>query len=250
MKIVVIGGTGLIGHNVVNRLIEHGHEAVTAAPSTGVNTITGEGLKEVLQGADAVVDVSNSPSFADDDVMNFFLTSTGNITRAAADAGVGHYVALSIVGVERSPEIGYYRAKVAQENKIKESGLPYSIVRATQFFEFAGGSADTSTVDGVVRLPDVRVQPIAAAEVSAAVARTAAGKPTNGTHEIAGPEEFHLDEWIRTVLTARNDPREVVADPTAPFFGAVPATDALVPGPDVELAKTTLVEWLADDAQH
>ena len=250
MKIVVIGGTGLIGHNVVNRLIEHGHEAVTAAPSTGVNTITGEGLKEVLQGADAVVDVSNSPSFADDDVMNFFLTSTGNITQAAVDAGVGHYVALSIVGIERSPEIGYYRAKVAQENKIKESGLPCSIVRATQFFEFAGGSADTSTVDGVVRLPDVRVQPIAAAEVSAAVARTAAGKPTNGTHEIAGPEEFRLDEWIRTVLTARNDPREVVADPTAPFFGAIPAKDALVPGPGVELAKTTLVEWLANDTQH
>jgi uncharacterized protein YbjT (DUF2867 family) len=250
MKIVVIGGTGLIGHNVVNRLIEDGHQAVAAAPGTGVNTITGEGLKEVLQGADAVVDVSNSPSFADDDVMNFFLTSTGNITRAAADAGVGHYVALSIVGIERSPQIGYYRAKVAQENKIKESGLPYSIVRATQFFEFAGGSADTSTADGVVRLPDVRVQPIAAAEVSAVVARTAAGKPTNGTHEIAGPEEFRLDEWIRTVLTARNDPREVVADPTAPFFGAVPAQDALVPGPDVELAKTTLAEWLANDTQH
>lgn len=250
MKIVVIGGTGLIGHNVVARLSEHGHEAIAAAPNTGVNTITGEGLKEVLQGADVVVDVSNSPSFADEDVMNFFLTSTGNITQAAADAGVGHYVALSIVGVERSPEIGYYRAKVAQEKKIKEAGLPYSLVRATQFFEFAGGSADMSTVDGVVRLPGIRIQPIAAAEVSAVVARTAAGRPTNGTHEIAGPEELRLHEWIGTVLTARNDPREVVADPTAPFFGAVPADDALVPGPDVELAKITLAEWLASDTKR
>lgn len=250
MKIVVIGGTGLIGHTVVTRLTEHGHEAVAAAPSTGVNTITGEGLKEVLQGADAVVDVSNSPSFADEDVMNFFLTSTGNITQAAADAGVGHYVALSIVGVERSPEIGYYRAKVAQEKRIKESGLPYSLVRATQFFEFAGGSADMSTVDGVVRLPGIRIQPMAATEVSAAVARTAAGKPTNGTHEIAGPEELRLDEWIRSVLAARNDTRTVVTDPAAPFFGAVPADDALIPGPDAELATTTLAEWLAHDTGH
>jgi uncharacterized protein YbjT (DUF2867 family) len=244
MKIVVIGGTGLIGWKVVSLLSDHGHDAIAAAPSTGVNTITGEGLKEALRGADAVIDVSNSPSFADDDVMKFFLTSTGNLVSAAKDAGVTHYVALSVVGDDRSPEIGYYRAKVAQENAIRESGLPYSIVRATQFMEFAAGSADTSTVDGVVHLPGVRVQPIAAAEVSAAVARTAAGKPINGIRQIAGPEVFGLDEWVRTVLAAKGDARTVVKDPKAPFFGAVPADDALVPGPDAELAHTTLAQWL------
>jgi uncharacterized protein YbjT (DUF2867 family) len=245
MKIVVIGGTGLIGHNVVANLSEHGHDAVAAAPSTGVNTITGDGLKEVLRDADVVVDVSNSPSFADDDVLKFFLTSTGNLLEAARDAGVGHYVALSIVGIDRATELGYYRAKLAQENKIRESGLNYSIVRATQFLEFALGSADSSTVDGVVRLPDLRVQPIAAKEVAAAVARTAAGEPTNGIREIAGPETFGLDEWIRTVLAAHADPRTVITDPTAPFFGGVPGKTSLLPGPDAELASTTLADWLA-----
>ena len=244
MKIVVIGGTGLIGWKVVSLLSEHGHDAVAAAPSTGVNTITGDGLKEALQGADALIDVSNSPSFADDDVLSFFLTSTGNLAEAGKEAGISHYVALSVVGTDRSPEIGYYRAKVAQENAIKESGLPYSIVRATQFMEFAAGSADTSTVDGVVRVPEVRVRPIAAAEVSAAVARAAVGAPTNGIHEIAGPEEFGLDEWIRTVLAAHGDQRAVVLDPKAPFFGAVPRKDALLPSPGAEIAKTTLAEWL------
>ena len=244
MKIVVIGGTGLIGWKVVSLLSERGHDAIAAAPSTGVNTITGAGLKEALHGADAVIDVSNSPSFADDDVLNFFVTSTGNLVAAAEETGVAHYVALSVVGDDRSPEIGYYRAKVAQEKAIKDSGLPYSIVRATQFMEFAAGSADTSTVDGVVHLPGVRVQPIAAAEVSAAVARTAVGEPLNGIREIAGPEVFTLDEWVRTVLAARGDTRTVVKDPKAPFFGAVPADDALVPGPDAELARTTLADWL------
>lgn len=244
MKIVVIGGTGLIGHNVVERLSEHGHEAVAAAPSTGVNTISGEGLKEVLQGADVVIDVSNSPSFADDDVLEFFLTSTGNLLEAAGAEGVGHYVALSIVGIDRAQEIGYYRAKLAQEQKIRESGLPYSIVRATQFLEFACGSADASTTDGVVRLPDLRVQPIAAKEVAAAVARTAEGQPLNGLREIAGPEELGLDAWIRTVLADRDDQRTVVTDPTAPFFGGVTGKTALLPGPDAELATTTLADWL------
>jgi uncharacterized protein YbjT (DUF2867 family) len=244
MKIVVIGGTGLIGSKAVALLTDHGHEAVAAAPNTGVNTITGEGLKEVLRGADVVVDVSNSPSFADDDVMAFFRTATANIAEAAKEAGVGHYVALSIVGVERSPEIGYFRAKAAQEELVRESGIPFSIVHATQFFEFAGGIADTSMVDGAVRLPNAGVRPIAAAEVSAAVARTAAGAPTNGVHEVAGPEVFGLDEWVRTVLAARNDSREVVTDPTAPYFGAVPGDKELLPGPNAELAKTTLTEWL------
>ncbi|MGW5714652.1 SDR family oxidoreductase [Amycolatopsis sp. NPDC003865] len=245
MKVVVIGGTGLIGTNVVTRLAEHGHEAVAAAPSTGVDTVTGEGLKEVLQGADTVIDVSNSPSFADDDVLRFFRSSTGNLVAAAREAGVTHYVALSVVGTDRQPGVGYFRAKVAQERLIGESGLPYSIVRATQFFEFAGGIADTSTTDGVVRLPGAGVQPMAAAEVSAAVARTAAGQPAGGIAEIAGPEVFGLDEWVRTVLAARQDPREVVSDPRAPYFGAVPGAEDLLPGPGARLAETKLADWLA-----
>ncbi|MEV4145942.1 NAD(P)H-binding protein [Amycolatopsis sp. NPDC049691] len=240
-----MGGTGLIGTNVVTRLAEHGHEAVAAAPSTGVDTVTGDGLKEVLQGADTVIDVSNSPSFADDDVLRFFRTSTGNLVAAAKEAGVTHYVALSVVGTDRQPDVGYFRAKVAQERLIAESGLPYSIVRATQFFEFAGGIADTSTTDGVVRLPGAGVQPIAAAEVSAAVARTAAGQPVGGLTEIAGPEVFGLDEWVRRVLTARQDPREVVTDPAAPYFGAVPGAADLLPGPGARLAETKLADWLA-----
>jgi uncharacterized protein YbjT (DUF2867 family) len=249
MKVVVIGGTGLIGTNLVARLAGHGHEAVPAAPSTGVNTLTGEGLKEVLQGADVVVDVSNSPSFADDDVLAFFRTSTGNLTEAAKEAGVGHYVALSVVGTDRQPEVGYFRAKVAQEQLITESGLPFSIVRATQFFEFAGGIADTSTTDGVVRLPSAGVQPMAAADVAAAVGRTAAGSPTGGITEVAGPEVFGLDEWVRTVLTARSDAREVVTDPAAPYFGAVPGPEDLLPGPGAHLAETTLADWLAHDSR-
>jgi uncharacterized protein YbjT (DUF2867 family) len=246
MKVVVIGGTGLIGRTVVARLAEHDHDAVPAAPSTGVDTLTGEGLKEVLQGADVVVDVSNSPSFADDDVMAFFRTSTTNLVAAAKEAGAGHYVALSVVGTDRQPDVGYFRAKVAQEQLITESGLPFSIVRATQFFEFAGGIADTSTTDGVVRLPGAGVQPMAAAEVSAAVARTAvSGTPVGGVTEIAGPEVFGLDEWVRTVLTARSDPRQVVTDPRAPYFGAVPGPEDLLPGPGAQLAETRLADWLA-----
>jgi uncharacterized protein YbjT (DUF2867 family) len=245
MKVVVIGGTGLIGRNVVTGLAGHGHEAVPAAPSTGVNTLTGEGLKEALQGADVVVDVSNSPSFADDDVMAFFRTSTGHLVDAAEEAGVGHYVALSVVGTDRQPDVGYFRAKVAQEELIAGSGLPFSIVRATQFFEFAAGIADGSAADGVVRLPAAGVQPMAAAEVSAAVGRVATGDPIGGITEIAGPEVFGLDEWVRTVLTARSDPRQVVTDPEAPYFGAVPGPEDLLPGPGARLAETTLAEWLA-----
>jgi uncharacterized protein YbjT (DUF2867 family) len=246
MKIVVIGGTGLIGSKLVARLGEHGHQAVPAAPNTGVNTLTGEGLEEVLQGAEVVIDVSNSPSFADDDdVMKFFQTSTGNLLNAAEKAGVGHYVALSVVGTERLPESGYFRAKVAQEKLITESGLPHSLVHATQFFEFAGGIADSSTIDGEIRLPGASVQPMAADDVAAAVGRTAAGTPVNGTVEVAGPEVFGLDQWIRTVLTARSDPREVVADPKARYFGAVLELDSLLPGPGAQLAQTRLSEWLS-----
>jgi uncharacterized protein YbjT (DUF2867 family) len=245
MKIVVIGGTGLIGSAVVRHLTEAGHEAVAAAPSTGVNTLTGEGLKEVLQDAQVLVDVSNSPSFADDDVMNFFVTSTGNLTSAAREAGVGHYVALSIIGIDDSPEIGYYRAKVAQESAIRAAGLTYTIVRATQFFEFAGAIADSAVVDGAVRLPGIGVQPMAAAEVSAAVARAAAGDPVNGVFEIAGPEAFNLDEWVRRVLAFRGDQRAVITDPKALFYGGVPGQSVLLPGPDARLAQTRLQDWLA-----
>jgi uncharacterized protein YbjT (DUF2867 family) len=245
MKIVVIGGTGLIGSKLVTRLGEHGHQAVPAAPNTGVNTLTGEGVKEVLQDADVVIDVSNSPSFADDDVMNFFRTSTTNLLEAARGAGVGHYVALSVVGTERLPESGYFRAKVAQEELIKGSGLPYSLVHATQFFEFAGGIADSATRDGVVRLSGANVQPMAADDVAAAVGRTAAGTPVGGTVEVAGPEVFGLDQWIRTVLTARSDPREVRTDPQSRYFGAVLKPGSLLPGRDAQLAQTRLSEWLA-----
>ncbi|GGN78792.1 SDR family oxidoreductase [Nocardia rhizosphaerihabitans] len=246
MKIVVIGGTGLIGSKLVARLGEHGHQAVPAAPNTGVNSITGEGVKEVLQDANVVIDVSNSPSFADNDVMEFFRTSTTNLLEAAAAAGVGHYVALSVVGSERLPDSGYLRAKVAQEELIAGSGLPYSIVRATQFFEFAGGIADSATVDGQVRLPGSSMQPMAADDVAAAVGRTAAGEPKNGTIEVGGPEVIALDEWIRTVLSARSDARTVVTDPEARYFGAVPQRE-LLPGGDAQLAQTRLSEWLTSN---
>jgi uncharacterized protein YbjT (DUF2867 family) len=244
MKIVVIGGSGLIGSRLVAGLADQGHEAVPASPATGVNTLTGAGLPEVLAGADVVVDVSNSPSFADDDVMAFFRTATGNLTAAAKDAGVGHYVALSVVGADGVPASGYLRAKVAQEELIEAAGLPYSVVRATQFFEFAGGVADTSMVDGVVRLPAAGVQPIAADDVAAAVGRAAMGAPLGGMVEVAGPEVFGLDEWIRAVLVARSDQREVVTDPTAPYFGAVLEERSLLPGPGAHLAETTLTDWL------
>ena len=244
MKIVVIGGTGLIGSNVVRLLTEHGHEAVAASPASGVNTLTGEGLEEVLLDAQVMVDVSNSPSFADDDVMAFFRTATGNLVEAMSKASVGHYVALSVVGSDRLPASGYLRAKVAQEELIKESGLPYSLVRATQFFEFVGAIADSATDGNTVRLPAAGVQPIAAKEVSAIVARIAAGAPVNGIHEIGGPEALTMDEWIRRGLTFRNDPREVVTDDEAQYFGANPGKDGLLPGEGAELATTTLDEWL------
>ena len=245
MKVVVIGGTGLIGSTVVGRLGEQGHETVAASPRTGVNSLTGDGLDAAVRGAAVVVDVSNSPSFADDDVMDFFRTSTTNLLTASEKAGVGHYVALSVVGTDRLPESGYLRAKLAQEQLIEGSTLPYSIVHATQFFEFASGIADSATVDGAVRLPNAGVQPMAAREVAAVVARTAAAAAAGGGIEIGGPEVFGMDEWIRTALTARSDPRPVVADPQARYFGAVPGPDSLLPGAQAERSAETLTQWLA-----
>ncbi|RSM53353.1 NmrA family transcriptional regulator [Actinoplanes sp. ATCC 53533] len=244
MKIVVIGGTGLIGSKLVGKLREHGHEAVAASPDSGVDTLTGEGLAEVLEGAQVVVDVSNSPSFADDAVLNFFRTSTENLLGAEEKAGVGHHVALSVVGTERLAASGYFRAKIAQERLIKDSGRPYSIVHATQFFEFVGSIAHAATDGNTVRLSDARIQPMAAEDVAGAVGRTAVGAPLNGTVEVAGPEQFGLDELIRKGLAYRGDPREVVTDPDARYFGALLEKDTLLPGAGAVLSATRFEEWL------
>ncbi|MGW4906927.1 SDR family oxidoreductase [Streptomyces sp. NPDC004270] len=244
MKVVVIGGTGLIGSKLVGKLNEYGHEAVAASPNTGVNTLTGEGLAEALQDASVVVDVSNSPSWADEDVMNFFRTSTTNLLKAEADAGVTHHVALSVVGTDRLQESGYFRAKQAQEELIKDSGTPYSIVHATQFFEFVNGLADISTEGDTVRLAPVKFQPIYSDDVAAAVGRTAVGAPVNGVVEIAGPDVFQLDELIRQVLADKNDVRTVVTDPSAPYSGAELKETTLVPGPDAHIAETRFTDWL------
>jgi uncharacterized protein YbjT (DUF2867 family) len=250
MKIVVIGGTGLIGSKVVTKLTEHGHEAVAASPNSGVNTLTGEGLAEVLAGALVVVDVSNSPSFEDTAVMNFFQTSTGNLLAAEAAAGVRHHVALSVVGTERLSESGYMRAKQVQEKLIRESSIPYSIVHATQFFEFAKGIADSFTVDGKVRSPAALIQPIAAEEVSSAVAQVATGSALNGIVEIAGPERFRMDEFIRQSLIARNDPREVVVDPDARYYGARLDEKTLVADDDAQLGEIRFKDWLAQSTSQ
>ncbi|MFI2703540.1 SDR family oxidoreductase [Cellulosimicrobium composti] len=244
MKVVVIGGTGLIGSQVVSRLREQGHEAVPAAPNTGVNTLTGEGLAEALAGADVVVDVSNSPSFADADVLSFFTTSTTNVLAAEQAAGVGHHVALSIVGADRAPSSGYLRAKVAQEGLIKASPVPWTIVRATQFFEFLAAIADSATQDGVVTLSTGAIQPMAAQDVAAEVADVAMAPARNATVEIAGPERFHLDELVRGALAAAGDPRTVVSDPAATYFGTPLDETTIVPvGDDAILAPTTLSAW-------
>ncbi|MEU1599294.1 SDR family oxidoreductase [Streptomyces sp. NPDC005708] len=245
MKVVVIGGTGLIGSKLVGKLNEHGHEAVVAAPTTGVNTLTGEGLAEALKGASVVVDVSNSPSFADDAVMDFFRTSTTNVLEAEAEAGVGHHVALSVVGTERLQESGYFRAKQAQEELIKASGIPYSIVHATQFFEFVKAIADAATEGDTVRLAPVKIQPIGSDDVAAAVGRAAVDAPVNGVVEVAGPDAFQLDELIRAALAAKNDSRTVVADEHAPYWGAKLQEATLLPGPDAHIAETKFADWRA-----
>ncbi|MEY9856929.1 uncharacterized protein YbjT (DUF2867 family) [Catenulispora sp. GAS73] len=244
MKIVVIGGTGLIGSKLVGKLREHGHEAVPAAPNTGVDTLTGEGLDEVLAGADVVVDVSNSPSFADDPVMEFFRTSTTNLLAAEAKAGVGHHVALSVVGTDRLGDSGYFRAKQVQEKLIEDAGRPYSIVHATQFFEFVGSLADEATHGDTVRLSDALIQPMASEDVASAVARVAVGAPVNGMVEIGGPEPLGLDELIRTALTYRGDPRTVVTDPEALYWGVRLEKDTLLPGEGAQLAATRFEDWL------
>jgi uncharacterized protein YbjT (DUF2867 family) len=244
MKIVVIGGTGLIGSRLVSRLHLLGHDAVPASPDSGVNTLTGEGLAEVLDGAEVVVDVSNSPSFEDAAVMEFFRTSTSNLLAAEAAAGVGHHVALSVVGSERLSESGYFRAKIEQERLIRDSSVAYSIVHATQFFEFVERIAADATEDDVVRLAPVLIQPMAAEDVARAVARVAVGTPVDGVVEVAGPGQYRLDELIRRGLRARNDPRQVVGDPRARYFGARLGERTLVPGEDARLGETSFEDWL------
>jgi len=244
MKLVVIGGTGLIGSKLVSLLREQGHEAVPASPVTGVNTLTGEGLDKALDGASVVVDVSNSPSFEDGAVMEFFTTSTSNLLKSATAARVRHYVALSVVGTERIPDSPYLRAKNAQETLIKGSGMPYSIVHATQFFEFIKGIADAATEGTTVRVPPVLIQPMAADDVALAVARVALASPVNGVVEVGGPERFRFDELMRLGLGARKDNRQIIADPHARYFGAQLDERSLIPSDDASLGKVHLYEWL------
>ena len=245
MKIVVIGGTGLIGSKLVAKLSSLGHEAVAASPNTGVNTLTGEGLAGVLKGAKVVVDVSNSPSFEDAAVMDFFQTSTRNLLSYEATAGVGHHVAISVVGSERLPQSGYLRAKVAQEKLTKEGPIPYTIVRATQFFEFTKRIADEATVGTSVYLPPVLFQPIAADDVASALCKVATSSPLNSKVEIAGPEAFRFDELIRKRLSALNDSREVVADPQARYFGTELSERSIVPGDRAQLGEIRFEDWLS-----
>jgi uncharacterized protein YbjT (DUF2867 family) len=249
MRIVVIGGTGLIGSKVVAGLTEHGHDAIAAAPSTGVNTVTGEGLADVLTGADVVVDVSNSPSFEEDPATEFFRAATTNLLDAEAKAGVAHHVALSVVGTERlAQESGYFRAKLLQEKLISAGPIPYSIVHATQFFEFLKTIADSATVGNEVRLPEKLIQPMAAADVAEAVAIAAVNPPANGIVDVAGPEQFTLPELIRTALTARGDTRQVIADPQATYWGVDIEERTLVPGNGATLFDIRLADWILESA--
>jgi uncharacterized protein YbjT (DUF2867 family) len=244
VKIVVIGGTGLIGSKVIQNLRERGHDADAAARGTGVNTITGEGLDSALADAQVVVDVANSPFFEDTAVLEFFETSGRNVLKAEADAGVKHHVALSVVGADRLPDSGYMRAKVAQEQLIKAAGRPYTIIRSTQFFEFLQVIADSVTEGDTVRVPTANLQPIAAQDVAAAVTETAVSNPVNGVIEIAGPTPIGFVNLIRDVLGADHDPRTVVGHPHARYFGAQLTDGSLTPGPDARLGPTTFTEWL------
>ena len=245
MKIVVIGGSGLIGSRVITKLREQKHEAIDASPKSGVNSVTGEGLAEAIKGASVVVDLSNAPSWEDAAVMKFFEASTRNLLSHEATAGVKHHVALSVVGTDRMLDSGYFRAKIAQENLIKASSIPYSLVRATQFFEFVKAIADYSTEGNKVRLPHVFFQPMAADDVASAVSQVALGKPINGTVEIGGPERSHLDEVIRKGLAASKDLREVVADPHGHYYGIEVKERTLVPDDGAMLGKTRFEDWLA-----
>jgi len=249
MKIVVIGGTGLIGSKLVTKLREQRQEAVAASPATGVNSLTGEGLADALKGASVAVDVTNSPSWEDAAVLRFFETSTRNLLDHEAAAGVRHHVALSVVGTDRMLESGFFRAKLAQENLIKASSIPYSIIRATQFFEFVNKIADFSTEGNKVRMPPVLFQPMAADDVASAVGRTAMNPPLNATVEIGGPEQFHLDELIRRGLAAAKDPREVISDPHARYYGIQVSERTLVPNNDARLGETRFEDWLISTKQ-
>jgi len=245
MKIVVIGGTGLIGSKAVELLKQRNHDAVAAAPSTGVNTITGDGLAEALAGADVLVDVSNSPSFEEQAATDFFSTAGANLTAAEAAAGVRHHVALSVVGTERLQASGYFRAKLAQEQLIKASPIPYTLVHATQFFEFLRSIAQFSIVDGAIRLPPVQFQPMAAQDVAAAIVDAALAAPLNGTIEVAGPDPYSLDRLARDYLAAKGDHRQIVADVHARYFGAEIDDTSLMPGDHPRFASTSFEDWLA-----
>jgi uncharacterized protein YbjT (DUF2867 family) len=248
MKIVVIGGSGLIGKKVVPNLRQHGHEVVSASPSSGVDTVTGEGLKQALAGARVVVDVSNAPSWDDNAVLAFFETSGRNLSAAEAAAGVGHHVALSVVGTERLLASGYFRAKMAQEQLIKASSIPYTIVRATQFFEFVGGIAQFATEGQTVRLPPVLMQPIAADDVAAVVADVALAEPLNGTFDLAGPEPIRQDDLVRQFLKATGDVRTVITDPKALYYGVAVNDQSLTPGDHPRLGPTRFEDWLRHKA--
>jgi uncharacterized protein YbjT (DUF2867 family) len=245
MRIVVIGGSGLIGTKLVNNLRQHGHEVVAASPSSGVNTITGEGLAKALTGAQVVVDVANSPSWEDAAVLDFFETSGRNLLAAEGAAGVGHHVALSVVGTDRLLASGYFRAKMAQENLIKASRLPYTIVRATQFFEFVGSIAQFSTEGATVRLPAALMQPIASDDVAAALADVAIAEPLNDTVEVAGPEPIRMDELVRRFLSANGNPRKVITDVHALYYGIEVNDQSLVPGKNPRLGPTRFEDWLS-----
>jgi uncharacterized protein YbjT (DUF2867 family) len=248
MKIVVIGGTGLIGSKLVDKLHADGHDALAASPNTGVDVITGKGLDEALAGADVVVDVANAPDWDDAAVMDFFQTSARNLLAAEAAAGTGHHVALSVVGTERLQGSGYFRAKLVQEEAIKAAAIPSTILRATQFFEFIGRIADSSTRDGTVPLPPLLFQPEAADDVAAALADIAGGAPVNGTVELGGPERFRLDEFIRRFLRAKDDSRQVVTDAHAPYYGIEIAERDLIPGDDSRIGPTRFADWLSRSA--
>jgi uncharacterized protein YbjT (DUF2867 family) len=250
MKIVVIGGTGLIGSKLVKNLRERGHDVLAAAPNTGVNTITREGLAEALDGAEIVVDVANAPVWEDKAVLEFFETSGRNLLAAEAAAGVRHHVALSIVGSERLPDNGYFRAKVAQENLIKASGIPYTILRATQFFEFVGGIAQAGTVGDQVHLSPALIRPIASDDVAAALADVTLAPPVNGTVEVAGPEAMPLDELVRRFLRATQDARKVVPDVHARYFGDILTDRSLTPGENPRIGAIRFEDWLGQQAAH
>src|SRR5213595_3482250 len=245
MKIVVIGGSGLIGKKVVTNLRQHDQEVVAASPSSGVNAVTGEGLAQALAGAQVVVDVANAPSWEDNAVLAFFETSGRNLLAAEAAAGVGHHVALSVVGTDRLLASGYFRAKLAQENLIKASAIPYTIVRATQFFEFVGAIAQSATDGQTVRLPPALMQPIVSDDVAAALAEIAVAEPLNGTVELAGPEPIQMDELVRRYLSANRDARKVTTDVHAGYFGTAVNDQSLIPGDHPRLGPTRFEDWLS-----